>query len=129
MATTTRKPRKTAEQRRSEAEHLVTRLVQTDCRRCSRPIWSGTVKGEPKRLDRIHINTVGEYAALVAGMKTYQRNVLGSNFFRRRPAHINDGLPKYGRILAEHRCEWSWAAPHFDVREIFSSPRGDTPPF
>lgn len=126
---TKRKPQKTAEQRCQEASHLETRLAKTDCRRCTRPIWSGTVKGEPTRMDRINLSTAGEYAALLAGLKTYQRNVLGSNVFRRRGSHINAGLPLYAHINGEHRCDWHWAATHFDVREIFPRPRGNRAPF
>lgn len=130
--TTVRKPRrpaKTAEQRCSEADHLITRLTERTCPRCSRSILSGHVMGEPTRIDRTRLSRDGELFALASGLKTFQRNVLGSTVFRRRGTHINKEWPKYGYVLAEHRCETRWAVSHYEMREIFPQPKGDQCPF
>jgi hypothetical protein len=124
-----RRPVKTAEQRRLEAEHLETRLRESTCRKCLSPILVGTVWGEPKKIDRTFINTDGEIAAIYAGVRTYGR-VYGGRVIERRGSHIREGMPRRGRIMAEHRCGHRWPATHFDVREIWSTWKGQgCPPF
>lgn len=124
-----RKAAKTAADRRSEAEHLITRLAESKCRKCLRPTLSGTVWGEPKRIDRTRINCAGEIAAIYAGCRTFEQLMPGGRIIERRGYHIRAGLPRLGYILAEHRCEHRWPPQHFDLREIFPMHRGDEAPF
>lgn len=124
-----RRPAKTAEQRWAEAEHLITRLVKTTCRKCLRPILSGHVSGEPTKIERVRLNRQGELAALLLGMKTFEQTAPGGHIHRRRGYHIGLGMPKYGYVMAEHRCEHRWPAAQFDLREIFPSHQGDRCPF
>ena len=130
MVTRKVKPKQTAEDRRLAANHLETRLVKTTCRKCLRPILSGHVSGEPTKIERIRLNRQGEVAALLAGMKTFEQSAPGGHIHRRRGYHIGLGMPKYGYVLAEHRCEHRWPASQFDLREIFASQQEDAcPPF
>ena len=130
MATTRKaKPRKTAQDRWSDAIHLETRLVKTTCRLCARPIWSGHVDGEPTKVERVRLNRAGELRAILLGFKTFQEQALGGRIYRRRPFHIGLGVPRHGYVLAEHRCEHRWAAQHFDLHEVFPSHQGDEPLF
>lgn len=129
VATRKAKPKQTAADRWSECEHLITRLAKTTCRKCLRPIWSGHVNGEPTKIERIRLNRDGELAAILLGYKTFQEQHPGGSIHRRRPFHIGQGAPKYGYVLAEHRCEHRWPAQHFDLHEIFPSHHGDDPPF
>lgn len=103
-------------------------MVESTCRKCLQPILIGTVWGEPRRLDRTHINTDGEMAAIYAGVRTYGR-LYGGRIVERRGCHIREGLPRHGRIMAEHRCGHRWPAAHFDVRDVFPGHRGESPPF
>lgn len=122
-----RKPKQTAADRRSAAEHLITRVIKTECRKCQRPILSGHVWGEPTRIERVRLNRAGELSAILLGLKTFEER--HGTVMKRRGWHIAEGMPKYSYVMAEHRCEHRWPAQHFDLREIFPRYQGEEPPF
>lgn len=107
-----------------------TQPVRTKCRTCKRDVLSGLIKGEQVRLDPARITLAAEAEALIAGINTYSLLVLGrATPFRRRVYHIQEGLPLYGYIHAEHRCEKHWATEQIEKGEIFARTESDEPPF
>jgi hypothetical protein len=89
----------------------------------------GTVNGEIRHIDKTRLSMRGECAALLAGLRTYETGLEDRNLFRRRAPHITRGLPRFGRILAEHRCEMVYSAEHYDIRDLFPGQGGATCPF
>lgn len=127
---TATKPRKRSKAERTRPVYFETRLSDGRCRKCRRALLIGTVKGEQRKIDKTRLSVLGEYAALLDGCRTYQQTgFTASNLFPRRPFHINQGLPEYGRIHADHHCGWTWRPEHFDLRDLFESYQGDEPPF
>lgn len=92
------------------------------------PVQSCYVKGTRVRLDYGRLTLAGEALALVGGARTFTEIALGHRVFRRRVAHIREGLPEYGWIRAEHRCGVDYFA-HQDRRTFFDQPSGPECPF
>ena len=108
---------------------ITTNLQDTVCRKCKAPILIGYVIGVKTRLDPMWLNPKGELLALVSGLKTVQTQNGGrGKVFTRRPCHIEAGIPRWGKILAEHRCGQRWAAGCFDIPARKPSDNAD-PPF
>jgi hypothetical protein len=118
----------TATRKKRQVAHLVhfeTKLSQSVCRKCRRPLLIGPVKGELRRIDRTRLSVLGEYAALLDGCRTYETGLTETNLFPRRPFHINQGLPRHGRVLADHHCGWVWAVEHYDLRDLYPQANDD----
>ena len=112
-----------------EPVYQETRLSPRACPTCRRAVLRGTVKGEPRIIDRTRLSTAGEYAAMLDGQRTYQTGLSEENLFPRRSFHVNQGLPRFGRVLADHHCGWTWAPAHFDMRSLFEQGGDGCPPF
>lgn len=126
---------KTKARKRSRAEQITpvyqeTRVSPMACPRCRRPVFKGTVDGEPRSIDQTRLSQAGELLALLAGCRTYQVvGFSGSHLFRRRPFHIEQGVPSHGRIHADHRCGFAWPVDAFDLRDLYPTYRGTECPF
>lgn len=100
----------------------------TACSRCGKPTWIGYVSGARVQCDRMWLSVKGELWALVSGLRTYQTQLGGrGKAFKRRPYHIEAGMPMWGKILSEHRCEHRWQVDSFDIPE--KEPVDDGIPF
>lgn len=100
----------------------------TACARCNKPTRTGYVRGVRVQCDRMWLNPKGELLALVSGLRTYQTQLGGrGKVFQRRPDHIEKGIPQWGKILAEHRCEHRWQPDSFDAPA--KEPDSDVCPF
>lgn len=108
----------------------LTRLRTTTCSRCGRPIYSGHIHGEPRRIDQARITATGELVALLRGLRTYCLSSRGDRVYRRRATHItNDTPPQYGYIHADHDCGLHWLPTHYDLRDLWPVYQGDEAPF
>ena len=89
-------------------QHLITRLVRARCPKCQRPIWNGSVKGVPARLDAdVNLPPDLERVAFDRGVRTFDatRNFLSVTYRDPRRIAWNDS----GCLrVPEHRCDVRW---------------------
>lgn len=119
-------------------DHLITTALRTqNCRHCHRQILAGHSNGTPIRLDPTRLNPIGEAAALLAGLHTYEIDESSARFGRLahlRLAHNISRPLRDGRyVLAAHHCGRQWPPQALDARPPPPEPPGlsesDTAPF
>lgn len=90
--------------------HFETKVLREPNKcRCGASVYMTTVLGELRYIDAAPISLRAEMMCVVMDIETYV--VYGKNPRPswRRPEHRDDGYPRYGDLLSQHRCGVSWA--------------------
>lgn len=95
--------------------------------RCGQPVWSGLADREDVALDPTPTTPDGELFAIMAGRRTFEKDMHGI-MCRRRPANIRAHPADAVRVYIAHACSGPHAIPNSLWAPVPVS-LSDVPPF